>query len=299
MRITSGMLNQRVLTDLASAKEQMAVTQGQISSGKRVEKPSDDPFAARQAVLQRAELEQLERQSRNVGEASDWLGATDAALQQITDVVHRVRELVVQAANTQTGTSGRQAIASEVTQLVNAVKDSANAKVGESYLFSGTAAGTQPYATATGDVYQGDAGAVIRDIGPGVGVQVNTLGSQVLGSGQGAADNRLLHVLRDVLDHLGSNDVNALGTTDLQRLDQNLANLSSIRATSGTTSARVDAAGERLADLQELVAGRLDASEGIDLTEALIALNSQQSAYQASLKSASTLIQPSLLDFLR
>jgi flagellar hook-associated protein 3 FlgL len=299
MRVTSNMLQQRVLADLASVKERMAVTQGQISSGRRVEKASDDPFAARQAVLQRAELEQLDRQRTNADDAAGWLDASDTALQQITDVVHRVRELVVQAANTQTGAAGRQSIAAEITQLVQAVKDSANVKLGDTFLFSGTAAGTPPYQQATGDAYQGDAGAVVRDIGPGVSVQVNTLGSQVLGSGQAAADGRLLHALRDVLDHLGTNDVQALGTTDLQRLDQNLAAISGLRATSGTTSARVDAAASRLDDLSEIVAGRLDASEGVDLASALVALNAQQSAYQASLKSAATLIQPSLLDFLR
>jgi uncharacterized protein YajQ (UPF0234 family) len=138
-----------------------------------------------------------------------------------------------------------------------------------------------------------------REIGPSTSVQVNTLGSDILGSGQTAADGKLLHVLRDVVDHLNADDVASLAGTDLQRLMSNLDGLNAARATTGATQNRIDLAGERLADLRMLAVEGLGEIESVDYAEAILALNSQTSAYQAALKTASTVIQPSLLDFLR
>jgi flagellar hook-associated protein 3 FlgL len=218
----------------------------------------------------------------------------------VTDVLHRVHELVVKGATSSTSTAGRKAIAAEVRQLIASVKDTANARQGDQYLFSGTATTTAPYGTAT-DAYGGDAGAVLRTIGPGVSVQVNVLGSQVFGSGQTPApgDGKLLDALRDVVDHLDADDVASLGTTDLKALDQNLDNLSGVRAVIGASAARIESADARLADLEDLATERLGDVEDTDYATAILELNAQSTAYQAALRSAAQITQPSLLDFLR
>ncbi len=133
-------------------------------------------------------------------------------------------------------------------------------------------------------------------------VQVNVSAGSILGSGQGAADGLLLNTLRDLADHLRGGtaaDVAAIGTTDLQRLDANLETVTIARATIGATQVRVDAAEARLDDIEDAGQLRLQDIEGADLAESLTRLSSEQSAYQAALRVGSSLIQTSLLDFLR
>jgi flagellar hook-associated protein 3 FlgL len=300
MRITQQHLQARALADLAMTQERIARTRAQISSGERIQDPSDDVMGAVAVLDRRAEVDRLAGFRDTTASAAQFTEATDSALQSVTDVLHRVHELVVKGATSSTSTAGRKAIAAEVRQLIASVKDTANARQGDQYLFSGTATTTAPYGTAT-DAYGGDAGAVLRTIGPGVSVQVNVLGSQVFGSGQTPApgDGKLLDALRDVVDHLDADDVASLGTTDLKALDQNLDNLSGVRAVIGASAARIESADARLADLEDLATERLGDVEDTDYATAILELNAQSTAYQAALRSAAQITQPSLLDFLR
>jgi flagellar hook-associated protein 3 FlgL len=298
MRITSQTLHTRALTDLAQSQSRIAATQQQISSGRQITKPSDDALGTRDALRARAEVAQLNGFKAAGDAATAWTDATDTALQQVTDVVHRVRELLVKAASSSTSAADRKTIAQEVDQLTNSVKDSINQRQGDQYLFGGTDTTAPPY-PAGSDTYDGDAGVVARTIGPGVAVQVNVLGSAVLGSGKAAGDGLLLNTLRDISDHLNADDVSSLGTTDLRALGRNLDTLTAVRATTGATQSRIEAAGERVAEAEGLASDRLGEIEGVDYAKAILDLNAQSTAYQAALKSAAQIIQPSLLDFLR
>lgn len=302
MRITHTMLTDRLLGDLRTSQDRIAEAQRQVSTGRRINRASDDPAGARAAVTQRADLAGLARHRDAVAEASDWTTATDTALGGIADVLHRVRELTVQGANGSYTTADREKIAAEIDQLAAAIKERANAKVGDRYVFSGTATTTAPYAPGGADTYAGDAGAVLREIGPGVTVQVNQLGSQILGSGQTPGDGLLLDTLRDVADHLRGGttaDLAALRGADLQALAAGLDTVSAARSANGATATRLEAAATSLADLELAGETRLDRIEGAEMTQAILALSSRQSAYEAALKSGAAVIQPSLMDFLR
>jgi len=301
MRITHTMLSARLLGDLRRTNDAIASASEQISTGRRVNRPSDDAAATRAAILQRGDLAGIDAYKQSTGEASDWVNATDTALGGLADVLHRARELAVQGANGSLNPTDRENIAAEIDQLVAAAKERANTRVGDHYLFSGTALTTPPYSTAS-DAYAGDAGAVLREIGPGVTVQVNQFGSAILGSGQGAADGKLIDTLRDLADHLRGGtpaDLGALRTTDLQNLESNLTQLSQARATNGAMAARLEAATTRLDDLELAGTSRLSRLEDADMAKAMLDLSTRQSAYQAALRAGATVIQPSLMDFLR
>jgi len=301
MRITHTMLTDRLLGDLRTSQDRIAEAQRQVSTGRRINKPSDDPAGARAAVTQRADLAGIARHKDAVAEAADWTEATDTALGGIADLLHRARELAVQGANGNYTTADREKIAAEIDQLAAAAKERANARVGDRFIFSGTATTTAPYGTAT-DAYAGDTGAVLREIGPGVTVQVNQLGSQILGSGQTPGDGLLLDTLRDVAQHLRGGtpaDLAALRGADLQGLQAGLETVSAARSANGATAARLESAASSLSDLELAGISRLDRIEGADMTQAILALSTRQSAYEAALKSGATVIQPSLMDFLR
>ncbi|HEX5901265.1 MAG TPA: flagellar hook-associated protein FlgL [Solirubrobacteraceae bacterium] len=291
MRVTTGMSQRHVLTDLRRVQERLASAQSQVSGGKRIEKPSDDPLGAERAMRLSDQLETTKAYKTAVDESRNWLDATDTALGSLGDVVQRVRELTLQAANGSTTPAGRQSIKLEIDQLTEQVKTTLSGAFDGRHLFSGTATRTAPYSAATGDAYQGDSAPVVRQIGPGVSVQVNITGDDVLAG--------LLPTLRTISAHLASNDVASLGTSDLHALDAGADTLTAKRAQVGAITNRVDAAGQRLDDVYDVTDAFLSKTQDADLPQALTDLSAQQNALQAALRGGATLIQQSLMDFLR
>jgi flagellar hook-associated protein 3 FlgL len=291
MRVTAGMSQRHVLSDLRRVQERLATAQSQVSGGKRIEKPSDDPLGAERAMRLNDQLASTTAYRSGVDESRSWLDATDTALGSLSDIAQRVRELTLQAATGSTTPAGRQSIKLEVDQLTEQAKTTLNSAFDGRHLFSGTKTDTPPYSTATGDAYQGDAGPVVRQIGPGVSVQVNVTGDDVLSG--------LLPTLRTLSAHLASNDVASLGTTDLQALDAASATLVAKQSQVGAITNRVDAAGQRLDDAYDVTNAFLSKTQDADLPQALTDLSAQQNALQAALRGGATLIQQSLMDFLR
>jgi flagellar hook-associated protein 3 FlgL len=293
MRITAGMSQRHVLSDLRRVQERLSDAQSQVSSGKRVEKPSDDPLAAERATRLRDELETTSAYRTGVDESRSWLDASDSALQSVTDIVQTARQLTVQAANGATTPSARQSIKVQIDALTEQLKTTLNGAYDGRYLFSGTKTDTPPYDpnSATPDAYQGDSNAVVRQIGPGVSVQVNVSADDVLSG--------LLPALRALSSHLQSGDAASLQTTDLQALDTGLTTVTTARSQIGAITNRVDAAGTRLDDLHDVTTAFLSTTEDADLPQALTDLSAQQNALQSALRGGATLIQQSLMDFLR
>jgi flagellar hook-associated protein 3 FlgL len=291
MRVTAGMSQRHVLADLRRVQERLATAQSQVSSGKRIEKPSDDPLGAERAMRLNDQLETTGAYRTAVDESRSWLDATDSALSSLSEVVQHVRELTLQAANGSTSDAGRQSIKQQIDQLTEEAKTTLNSAYDGRYIFSGTKTDTPPYSAATGDAYQGDASPVVRQIGPGVSVQVNVTGDDVLAG--------LLPTLRAISAHLASNDTASLGTSDLKAIDADFDNLTDKRGQVGAVTNRVDAAGTRLDDTTDITTAFLSKTQDADLPQALTDLSAQQTALQAALRGGAALIQQSLMDFLR
>jgi flagellar hook-associated protein 3 FlgL len=301
-RITSNMISRSVLSDLNEVSQRLSKTQQRMSSGKQITRPSDDPYGTSRALSLRTDVAGTQQYQRNVGEATAWQSVTDSALSKITEAVQRARDLTVQGASDSAGQAARNAAAAEIDQLIESVKQEANASYGGRYVFSGTATNTPPYVVGGADAYLGDTAAVAREIGPGVSVQVNVVGQSLLGDGQGAADGKLLNVLRDISDHLKSGvvaDANTLRTTDLRALDTNLDALSQVRATVGATTNRLETADSRLQEVEESLTKLLSDVEDADMAKTYVDFSMQQSVYQSALKAGANIVQQSLLDFLR
>ena len=315
MRISNNMMSDRLLSNLQRSYSRMATTQEQITTGRRVNRPSDDPIAAAAERLREGDLEGIRRSQDSVDAASGWMSAAEGGLSSLQDIISRARELALQGANASTDQNGRNSIAGELDQLVQAAKDAVNAKYGDAYIFSGTMSDRPPYTAATGDAYQGDTNAVTREAGPAATLQVNPpfvpigatpagttqalTGLSILGGGSGASDGRILDTIETLAANLRAGNTAAVGTTDLQRLDANQNALSDARGAIGAMLNRATAAKGRLEDLEDLTTKGIDDLTGVDLAKAVTDFTAQQSAYQAALKVGAQIIQPSLVDFLR
>ena len=144
-------------------------TQRQISSGRRILTPSDDPIAASRAIEIRESIGRLEQFDRNANMASNRLAQEESALGSGHNVLQRVRELALQANNATQTNESRRLIAVEMRQSLDQLVQIANQKDGNgSYLFSGNLESTTPV-TRMGATfaYNGDQGQRFVQIGEG------------------------------------------------------------------------------------------------------------------------------------
>jgi flagellar hook-associated protein 3 FlgL len=298
-RITTGMVQRNVLADLNRVNDQLTRTHMKISSGKEITRPSDDPFNTSRALHRRESLEATQQFQRNISDARSWQEISEQAMNTITQSAERAKALLVQAGSDTLDQAGRDSIKAEIDQLLEGIKQEANTSSGGRYVFSGTKTDTPPYQSGANDAYQGNPDPMVRALGPGVSLQINVTGESFLGNGQASGDNKLLHVLRDVSDHLAAGDTASLRGTDLDRLDGNLDQLLGVRAGNGALSNRLEAAGERLDQIEETTTQQLSEIQDADIAKTMIDFNSQTAAYQAALKAGANIIQPSLMDFLQ
>lgn len=302
MRITSLMSSRMMLNDINDGYDRLTRLQQEMATGKQIGKPSDDPYGASRAMGLRGELAGLTQYQSNVDDGTGWLNTSDTALSQMSNVLQRARELLVQGGNDTTDQTARNAIADEVDQLTESVKQEANVQYAGKYVFSGTATDTPPYALGSAsDRYAGDAGTITRTIGPQVQMPINSDIHQLLGDGQSAGDDKLLNTLRDISQHLRGGttaDADALRGSDLQRLDANLDTLNEIRADVGARTNRLAIASSRLSGLQNNSTQLLSDTEDADMAQTVTTYTTQQAAYNAALRAGANIVQTSLLDFL-
>jgi flagellar hook-associated protein 3 FlgL len=303
-RITNNMISRSVLSDLNDVANRQAATRRQMSSGKAITRPSDDPYAAGRALSLRNELGGIRQHARNVDEAQSWMTITDTSLSHIGDLAQRARELVVQGGTDTLPQTSRNAIAAEIDQIVAGMKQEANVTYDGRYVLGGARTNVPPYdskvlvaGSAPNDAYGGDAYKQMREIGPGVTLQVNVNGDEVLGSNAG--DGKMLDVLRNVATHLRSGDTASLATSDLKGLSDQIDNLLAVSARVGAGMNRLETAASRLAETEESATSLLSDTEDADMAQTLIDYSTQQAVYQSALNAGGRIVQSSLLDFLR
>jgi len=293
-RITQGMMNQTLLYDLRNVTTQLSTSEQQLSSGYKLNQPSDDPYGASQALKLRADLAANKQYQSNVQDANSWQNVADTALGDIGDSIQRARDLVIQGANDTNDASDRQAIVTELNQLIDSIKTDGNTQSAGRYIFSGTSTNTQPYQLGSNDAYSGNTAMITREIGVGVQVAINTPGSSVIGDGTSG----LLATLRGIVNDLQSGNTNALGSTDLDALDTANDTLLNARAQVGALSNRLTTASNRLQSTEQSTTQLLSNVQDADMTQVMVNFSTQQAAYQAALRAGAQIIQPSLMDFL-
>ena len=297
-RITTQMTASMTLNDLQQSLNRLDTTQQQLSSGKKINQPSDDPYGTSQAMSLNGQLSSLNDYTNNITDGNAWTQQATTSLGDIDSMVQRVRELVVQASNGTYTQSDLNASASEVNQLIDAIKQEANASYNGQYIFSGTSTGTAPYQTGATDTYQGGTGSVNRLIGPNTTLSVSTNISTLLGNGQASGDGGLLDTLRTIASDMQSGNTGAIGGADLKNLDSNFGTLTQMEANVGAITNRLTLASTRIQQLQNSDTAALSNVQDADMATVAINFSTEQAAYSAALKAGANIVQSSLLDFL-
>lgn len=288
MRITNLMLHEDLLRSLSANAQSLQKLQEQVSTGRQLVRPSDDPAHVREAIKLHDAVAALQQYSRNADSALRHLDAASTALSSAGDAVQRVRELAVQGATGSLSAENRQAMAVEVQQLAEHLVQLAAARDGDAYVFSGYRTDVPPFASPAG-TYQGDTGAVLTRVAPGTTMQVNVDGQSAFGAALAA-----LEQLRAQL--ATGQQVNPATIT---AIDHGLDDLNQAQAVVGSRQNRLESIKAYLEDNLTSSQGLLSNLEDVDLTSAITHLSERQLAYEAALKVSANIMNTSLLDYLR
>ncbi len=188
MRITQSLLYRHQADALTAAYLRMFDVQAQLSSGRRLLKPSDDPSSIRPALDARAGRRQLEQVKKNAELASSELGTAEGILRNASDIVSRAQEIAVSGANGTLNQSDRNGLAIEVDGLLKQLVSLANSRGLSGHLFGGGLRNSAPFeevetADGTVVVYRGDGATSSVDLGDSLELELNIPGSSIFGIG--------------------------------------------------------------------------------------------------------------------
>lgn len=144
MRITNKMLAGNFLRDMRTNLNNMKTLQSQLTSGKEIRRPSDDPFKVARSMQLHTDINVNKQYNENIKDTLNFLDTTDTALNQAGNVLHRVRELLVSAGNPGYGESERNAIKDEINEKIGEFSQIMNTSFDGKYIFGGTKTSSKP-----------------------------------------------------------------------------------------------------------------------------------------------------------
>jgi flagellar hook-associated protein 3 FlgL len=288
-RVTQRGVSDAALRGLQASLARTQKLQNELSSGRRVSTPGDDPAAAASSMALRSQRRADEQYLRNSDDAAGRLNMADNALTQMSDRVRKVRELLIQSGNGALGDSDKAAIAAEINAIKGEVKDLYNTRWMNRPVFGGTNASDVAVDPDSG-TYVGNDAAIMTRISREATIRTDVKGTDV------AADS-----LPALLDQISANitsNPSAL-SADLGALDGARDKILQALGDVGARAARVEATKNSVDSERLDFTSRISENEEIDLPLTIMNLESQKVAYQAALGAASKIMQSSLVDFLR
>jgi len=291
MRINNQIIARTLMQNLNRNLEMMNKSQDEMSSGKKIRRPSDDPIGMAQLLSLKSSLNQQEQYIKNMEDAKSWIDTSETALNNATNVLQRAREIAVYAANGSLPENSLEALEKEVEELINELVQIANTSYGDRYIFGGTNTQEPPFEYTGGVVlYTGDNNNLEWEISREVEMAVNINGNELF---QLSGDN-----VFDLLINF-KNDLTAGKAGEyINDLDKAFDHLLSQRATLGARSKRMEMSLQREEEAKVNLTALRSKLEDADLAESTMNFKMQEFVYQAALATAAKSIQPSLIDYL-
>jgi len=266
-----------------------------LGTGRRINRAYEDPPGTVLSMRLQSDITSVEGDYRRLEQALPYIQAADTALQQAISVLQRARELVLMASNDTLTADQRSAIANEMVGLRDELLQIANTKVGDRFLFAGSAILTKPFTMdADGNAtYQGDSDQLVVELSNGERVAVTLDGRQIF---QGTED--LFAVFKDAIASLRSDDVNALREQILPRLDAALNQVLRVSAIYGAQANRVERTMSTFLTQETSLRMALSPVLDADIAEEVTTYQLRQTTLQATLFAVSRILPTSLLEFM-
>jgi flagellar hook-associated protein 3 FlgL len=289
MRVTNKMMADNVIAQLFRQRGEMVKTQEHIVTGKRINRPSDDPAEIGSVLSYRKSISSLEQFNSNISKAKLHIDTVDEVLGIVSDLLREAKEIAYD-----TNPSMRSEMAEQVSAIRAQVLQMANYEIDGKYLFSGESTQTQPYDSTTW-LYNGDAGTKDTIIGENMQIGITADGSSIFGPDGG----NVFDILNDLEAALTALPVVQTDITDqIDNLDSAIDDITTIRARNAGVYKRLEATEYHYSSFKVNVQEMLSNTEDADIAEAIINFQVQQTTYESTLATSSRIIQKSLIDFL-
>lgn len=294
MRITESIISRGTQQYISNNAEKVYRSQETISTGKRINRASDDPAAMTQILAYRKTISSIDQYSRNISGAQGELDLAESHLGQVTDLLMRAKELLLAQVTDTASADTRKIAAGEIRQIRDEIRQIANTKVNDRYLFGGTQMSVPPYDSGIDPPeYQGNDGNVQTMIAPGVTMTTNPNGKSAF-----TRDVDTVKLLNDMINALEANDTQGING-HLYSVDQAMNQAVDARADVGAKLNRLETTSSQWETIKLNLTQNMSNVEDADMSEAIAQLNGWQTAYQASLAVSAKVFQQSLLDFLQ
>ena len=292
-RVTNLTMSANAQRTLQTQQSRLAELQEKATTLNKISRPSDDPAATAKALETRSLLAANAQYGRNIDDGNTWLTAADSALEQATNVMHRVKDLTVLAGNGSLNQSGKDAIALELEALNKDRVSIANSKHLGRNIFAGSSDAAEAFSSATPPVFNGVSGsAVERRISATQTVRVDADGQGIFGSGPGSLFDTVSKIAADLRS---GTDI----TPRLAAVETGFNNVVNGRAEIGTRQAQLERAGDVNTELEATLDAQRTGIEKADLGSVIMDLKLQETNYQVALAATARVLQPTLMDFLR
>ncbi len=300
MRISTLQMFRQGINSILNQQTEVVRTQNQLSTGKRIVSPSDDPTGAAQLVGLSETARITEQFLRNSDQARARLEQEDSSLGSITESLQRARELAVRGLNDTNSAEQRIGLAKEVHQLLDEVMGLANYKDSNgNYLFSGFQVNTVPFTDNGGGVfsYAGDSGQRQIQIGAGRQISDGDSGQAVFRDipGVSGGTEDIFTTLYTLASEL---EADAPNGTSLDQIDNAIDHILEFRATSGARLNAIDSQRGINESLLIQIEQTRSGIEDLDYAEAASRLSRESIALQAAQQAFVKIQNLSLFNFL-
>lgn len=297
-RITTLMTTNQILQEINQSQAALANTEQELSTGKTINQPSDNPYGAALVVQLNGQMSQLNDYNNAITDGQAWTQTGTTALTSIQSDVQRAQELVTEAANGTLSAGQLNDIGAELTQIVANIKATANTQYNGQYVFSGSSTTTPPY-DASG-AYAGSTTMVTRNIGPGSSATVSVNISQALGTNTDpTTGSGLLSELGAIAGNLSSASPNTSSLSgDLTSIQTGLNGLSTLATSLGAATDQMTMASSTISDMQTSVTADLSNDQDANMATTMTTYSNEEAAFTAALKAGASIVQTSLMDFL-
>ncbi|MBX3684763.1 MAG: flagellar hook-associated protein FlgL [Rhodocyclaceae bacterium] len=302
MRVTTGMVFDTGISTIQKQTASLLHTQQQVSTGRRIVSPSDDPVASARALEVGQSKAVNARFSVNQGTAQDSLALAESHLGSVEDLLAYVRTRAVEAGNGSYSQSEFDSIAADLRGQFDALVGIANSRdaTGD-YLFAGYKTDTQPFVGDLAGVrYEGDQGDRTLQVSASRNIPVSSNGEDLFVNIPGAGAGRdVFSMIADFVTALESGTgVSGAAQTAIGEMDLALDNVLTKHAAIGSRMVELDSLTSISGDLDVQYASTLSRLVDVDYAQAISDLTQQQTYLQASQQSYLRVTGLSLFDYL-
>lgn len=311
MRATQTTTYRSLQSFLDRTSDKLQTLQLAAATGKRINRPSDDPTAISPVLSARTQIMASDRYIETIESGLDRFHNMEGYLDGMENTLVRLKEISIASVNGAMSNQDLLTFAEEVSQLRQALVDDANAQVDGKYLFAGFAEKTKPFelnpnypATEPNPVnYNGDNGLLEFEIAPNELIGVNITGNGLMlgdfdndgTTDAGAVD--IFAVVTSLEEELRAGNLSGISAL-MTPLEDSANQLRSQRSLKGSVGRRLDTAKEHMEQIKIDMEAFRSRFEDADILETITSLEQQQQSFQAALNVTSKVSELSILDYL-